>query len=78
MRLMHLNRNLLESREALRVSSERLEMALVAGSIGTWEWDPQTGAVIWDGRCRAALGMRPQTDFHPSLFLEMVVPEDRL
>ncbi len=75
--LTEANRSLLESQEALRASSERLEMALAAGSIGTWEWDPRTGEVISDERCRAALGMRPQTEFNYSAFLDAVIPEDR-
>jgi PAS domain S-box-containing protein len=75
--LTEANRHLLESQEALRASSERLEMALAAGSIGTWEWDPKTGVVISDERCRTALGMYPQTEFNYSMFLEAVVPEDR-
>ena len=75
--LTEANQSLFESREALRASNERLEMALAAGSIGTWEWDPQTGKIISDERCRTSLGMSPETDFNYNAFIEAVVAEDR-
>ncbi len=75
--LTEANRRLTESREALRASNKRLEMALAAGSIGTWELDPQTGNIISDERCRTALGMHPQTAFDYKMFLGALIPEDR-
>ena len=75
--LMEANRSLLQSQEALQASNERLELALTAGSIGTWEWNPQTGSIISDERCRTALGMSPQAHFGYEIFLETVIPEDR-
>lgn len=75
--LTEANRMLTESREALRATNERLEMALSAGAIGTWELQPQTGIIISDERCRAALGMHLQTAFNYNLFLEALHPEDR-
>jgi signal transduction histidine kinase len=75
--LTEANRMLTESQEALRATNERLEMALSAGAIGTWELDSQTGAIISDERCRGALGMHPQTGFDYKMFLEALHPEDR-
>ncbi|MBV9224691.1 MAG: PAS domain-containing protein [Acidobacteriaceae bacterium] len=72
-----LERRVAERTAELQASNRRLEMALEAGSIGTWEFDPQTGTIISDARCRLALGIDPQTEFNYPMFLEALLPEDR-
>ncbi len=75
--LTEANRSLLQSREALRASNERLEMAMAAGSIGAWEFEPQTSKIILDERSLAVVGVNPQTAFDDRMFFETVVAEDR-
>ncbi|MGY1813911.1 SpoIIE family protein phosphatase [Blastococcus sp. SYSU D00820] len=45
------------TRSAVGASRARLEVALEAGSIGIWEQDLRTGAVVWDDRCAAVFGL---------------------
>src|SRR4030095_9735352 len=40
--------------EALRESEERLELAMEAGGIGTFDWNIRTNAVIWTEQSKAA------------------------
>ncbi len=50
-------------KEALRVLSQRLEMAVTSSRAGIWEYDSTTGALVWDERMRNLYGVSPiQTD----------------
>jgi PAS domain S-box-containing protein len=40
--------------EALRESEQRLELAMEAGGIGTFDWDIRTNAVVWTKQLKAA------------------------
>jgi len=40
--------------DALHESEERLELAMEAGAIGTFEWDIRTNAVVWTEQSKAA------------------------
>ena len=42
--------------EALQESEERLELAMEAGGIGTFEWDIRSNAVVWTEQSKAAFG----------------------
>jgi PAS domain S-box-containing protein len=46
-----------EGRE--RIDAERLQLALQAAQIGTWEWDQETGTVVWDSALEAMYGLPP-------------------
>jgi PAS domain S-box-containing protein len=45
--------------EALRESKERLELALIGGNLGFYDWDLQTGRVYTDERYLGMLGYAP-------------------
>jgi PAS domain S-box-containing protein len=45
------------TQEALRATSERLELAQEAGRIGTFEWDIRTGAVNWSATMEELYGL---------------------
>ena len=49
-----------ERGEQLKALSHRLEIALEASSIGIWEYDPQSGVLVWDNRMRELYGVRPE------------------
>ena len=49
---------LVEAERALRVSEERLALALEAAEYGVWDWNLQTGEVVYDDRWLATLGFR--------------------
>jgi PAS domain S-box-containing protein len=70
--------DLRESEERARRLEERLRLALESGGVGTWDLDPQTGAISWDARCRAICGVAPGDDPDlTALLAEIVHPEDR-
>jgi len=46
--------------QELRENAERLRLALEAGRIGTWVWDPATDEAVWDSRLYAMLGLKEE------------------
>jgi signal transduction histidine kinase/PAS domain-containing protein len=70
-----------EERRALRAlneSHERLRIAVESSDIGTFDFNPITGAVIASASCKAILGLEPNADVDYDVFLERVHPDDRL
>ncbi len=63
--------------EALRLSEERLRLAVSATALGTWDFNPMTGELRCDARCMALLGMPPAAVISWDAFLERIHPEDR-
>ncbi len=45
--------------DSLRESEERLQLALTSGTMGAWEWDIGTGAVIWSPSLEEIHGIEP-------------------
>ena len=42
-------------------SEERLRLALAAAELGAWDYDPVTGALVWDARCKELFGLPPRS-----------------
>lgn len=64
--------------EAVRQSEDRLRMTLKAAELGTWDMDPETGALRWDERCKALFGLPPDAVVTgQAQFLAGLHPEDR-
>ena len=66
-----------EIAEALKHSEDRLRLALEATGLGTWDWAPQSGLLVWDDRCRAAFGLPPGAPVDYDVFLAGLHPDDR-
>jgi PAS domain S-box-containing protein len=63
--------------EALRLSEERLNMALQAGDIGTFDWDVRADVVVWTERLSSMFGLPPdKTRGAYETWRERVHPED--
>ncbi|MGH7251001.1 MAG: PAS domain S-box protein [Nitrospiraceae bacterium] len=64
--------------ESLQQSEERLRLALAAARLGTWDWDIQTGKVVWSENVESLFGL-PRGGFAGtySAFLDLIHPEDR-
>jgi PAS domain S-box-containing protein len=62
---------------ALRESEERLRVALTATELGTWDYDPVTGALVWDARCKELFGLPPEIDVNYDMFFAGLHPDDR-
>lgn len=43
------------------LDASRLRLALDAGRMGTWQWDIETGRIIWDEQLEALYGLAPGT-----------------
>ena len=63
--------------EALRKSEERLLLALAATQLGTWDYNPVTGALVWDARCKELFGLPAEVEVNYDMFLAGLHPEDR-
>lgn len=70
-------RELKGSEQALRLSEERLNLAMNAAQMGYWDWNIITGEVVWSEECLRLYGLPPDTKMSYELFLEAVHPEDR-
>jgi PAS domain S-box-containing protein len=64
--------------EALRLSMERLQLALDAANSGTWEWDLRTNENIWSEELWKLYGLEPHS-CEPSYeaWLQTIHPYDR-
>ncbi len=64
--------------EQLRVSEERLSLAMTGANIGTFDWNIKTGEIEWSGEIEEAAGLSP-ADFGNSFegFSKLIHPLDR-
>ena len=63
--------------ESMRESQDRLSLAVASTGLGTWDFDPLTGDLRWDERCKAMFGLAPEAEVNYETFLEGLHPEDR-
>ncbi|WP_413711707.1 putative bifunctional diguanylate cyclase/phosphodiesterase [Rhizobium sp. Rhizsp82] len=70
--------NLLRDREArFLLLSKRLDLTLQASGVGSWEFHPFDGAMVWDDRMREIFGITALTEtLGYEHFRAMVHPED--
>ena len=61
----------------LRESEERLALAVEATQIGTFDFYPQTGNLIWSKFARQHFGVSPEADVSYDTFLRALHPSDR-
>lgn len=65
------------SEAELRETSQRLEMALSAAKLGTFDFRPGTGEVLWDARMSMLWGFSPGAEMDYSRAIQLVHPDDR-
>jgi PAS domain S-box-containing protein len=63
--------------EEARNTAERLQLAMRATKLGTWDYFPTTGSLIWDERCKALFGLPPDATVDYDMFLAGLHPDDR-
>jgi PAS domain S-box-containing protein len=64
-------------REELRENQERLTLAMDAMQMGTFDFFPQTGVVIWSKFAKQHFGLSPEAEVSHDTFLGGVHPDDR-
>jgi PAS domain-containing protein len=64
--------------QTLRLSMERLQLALDAANSGIWEWDLRTNANIWSEELWKLYGLEPHC-YEPTYkaWLQTIHPDDR-
>ena len=60
-----------------RDADERLRLAVDAGSIGTWDFDPASGNLEWSDRSKALFGLSADAQPTIAMFLASLHPDDR-
>lgn len=68
---------LAEVERLLAESKERLHFAIDSAGIGIWDYNPVTGELVWDSRCRELHGIGQGKALDYSVFLTQVYKEDR-
>jgi len=66
-----------QAHEELRASEERLGLAVDATQLGTFDFYPQTGKLIWSKFARQHFGVSPRAEVTFDTFLNAVHPADR-
>ena len=67
-----------ENEERLRTLTDRWQLALRATRYGVWDWDPVSGALIWDDRLFEIYGVeRNEFDSTHQARLGLLHPDDR-
>ena len=69
--------NLITTQEALRISEERLKLAIEGVGLGLWDWNPQTDEVFFNENWSTMLGYDPgEIEYHADTWKQLVHPED--
>ena len=66
-----------QAQEELHASEERLALAVEATQIGTFDFYPQTGNLIWSKFARQHYGVSPEAEVTYDTFLRALHPSDR-
>ncbi len=56
---------------------ERLRMAIASTGLGTWDFDPASGAIVSSDLCKRHFGLSPEREFEFDTFLGGIHPDDR-
>ena len=63
---------------ALRISEDRLKMALDAAHIAIWQWDMIADTLLWSAHSESIVGVADGAEIPFDTFIEMIHPEDRV
>lgn len=75
---MRLHRERIQALATLKMREERLRLALAAGNLSAWEWQPSKDTFTADDRLLELFGLAPETfDGTITSILHAVHPEDR-
>ncbi len=63
--------------ESAESAAQRLQLATEATAIGTWDYFPATGDLIWDARCKELFGLPSEAPVDYEIFLSGLHTDDR-
>jgi two-component system, cell cycle sensor histidine kinase and response regulator CckA len=66
-----------QAEQDLRESEERLALAIKATQLGTFDFSPQTGKLVWSELIKRHFGLSPQVEVSYDTFLSALHPDDR-
>ncbi|HEV2397765.1 MAG TPA: PAS domain-containing protein [Candidatus Sulfotelmatobacter sp.] len=55
----------------------RLSRIIESAHLGTWDWNIETGELVWSRECLEMFGLSPDAPMSYELFLQAIYPEDR-
>ena len=63
--------------QQVRFADDRLSRIVESARLGTWEWNIETGELVWSRECLDMFGLPHDTKMSYDRFLEAILPEDR-
>ncbi len=72
-----LRRESRRAQEELRAAEDRLALAVDATQIGTFDYHPQTGELIWSELARCHFGVSPEREINFDTFIQSLHPADK-
>ena len=70
-------RRRLQAELALREVEVRARLAVAASRLGMWDYEPRTGNLVWDERCRAMFGLTADEPVDLTVFESLCHPDDK-
>ncbi len=66
-----------KSVEALRLSEERLALAMQVSKMGIWEWDVRSGNLHWPPELKRLFGLKPNEGVTYEKYITLLHPDER-
>jgi len=76
--LLATQQNLFAVNTELAESESRLRMAIETATLGTWDYNPITGALFWSDECRDIYGLAPDQNISFMDFADHIYAADRV
>ncbi|WP_026899242.1 PAS domain-containing sensor histidine kinase [Daejeonella oryzae] len=65
------------ARQLIEEKEEQIRFALEAGEMGTFDYYPQSGELIWSAKAKELFGLAPEAAVNYELYLNALHPDDR-
>lgn len=67
----------LKASQVIEASEARLRMAIESTGLGTWDYNPLSGALSWSEKCREIFGIPDKEQIDYKTFSDHIHPEDK-
>ena len=65
------------ARKKVEVSEEQLRIAIEGSELGTYDYYPQTGELMWSAKTKGLFGLPPDAEVNYDTFLKGIHPDDK-